>query len=76
MKKLVFLMAVVFVTMSSFTSGTDCHAYAQNAVQQETIAFGEGLNQEEYAAAYTFYYNGCVDSNNEGSELLNPVFVN
>lgn len=76
MKKLVFLMAVVFVTMSSFTSGTDCHAYAQNAVAQESIAYDDVYDKDEYAAAYTFYYNGCVDSNNEGSEFFNPLFVN
>lgn len=75
MKKLVFLMAVVFVTMSSFTSGTDCHAYAQNAVVQESIAVDVVYTQSEYAAAYTFYYNGCVDSNNEGSQLLDPAFI-
>lgn len=53
---------------------TNCSSYATSSVQAETLAYGP-MSFDEYAEAYTFYYNTCIDANNSGATLLDPVFV-
>ena len=61
MKKLVLVLSIVFVTMSSFTfESANCHDYAQAAVAQESAAYGVVYGPSQYANAYTFYHNSCV----------------
>lgn len=53
---------------------TNCSSYATSSVQAETLAYGP-MSFDEYAEAYTFYFNTCQDANNSGATLLDPVFV-
>jgi hypothetical protein len=54
---------------------TDCRKYAAAAVKVETLAAEQPMTQSEFAAAYTSYYNFCVDANNSGAVPLLPVVI-
>jgi len=54
---------------------TNCSSYAMASTIAESNYYGYTMTNSEFASAYTFYYNTCVDANNSGATLLQPVFV-
>lgn len=64
---------------SSFSSSyvfqkTPCQLYAESAIAAETQFYGP-MSQSEFAQAYVFYNNSCVDAGGP-QNMLDPVFIN
>jgi len=87
MKKMIFsavaLVAFSFAGMANeveekeekIVVKTNCSSYAMASTVAESNYYGTTMSSSQFAEAYTFYYNTCVDANNNGAILLAPVFV-
>jgi hypothetical protein len=53
----------------------NCDSYAKSCIVAETYQYGP-MSQSQFNEAYSFYYNTCVEANNSGATLLNPIFIN
>jgi hypothetical protein len=79
-KVMLFLILGVFALGSSgFNAnnkvlGTNCHDYANQAVDNYIATYGW---IDRYANAFVFYdhFDYCVEMNEAGVELLEPVFI-
>jgi hypothetical protein len=53
----------------------NCDSYAKSCIVAETYQYGP-MSQSQFNEAYSFYYNTCVEANNSGATLLDPIFIN
>jgi len=71
MKKVVLVLLLgVFAFGSSgfkadlnYEDDLDCEEFAYEATTSESIVFNKVMSFQEFAEAYTTYYNFCVDLN-------------
>lgn len=56
-------------------AGVNCGNYALGSTLAESQHYGIRMSQKEFASAYSFYYNVCVDAVKNKSLLLAPVFL-
>lgn len=83
MKKIIFMLAFVLMStlsMNATETEQDCRKYAIKAAWSE---WGTGFvntfrmlaNPGAFQSIENYYHDLCVESNDEGSEILDPIFL-